>query len=336
MNRPTRFLTVACFTLALLGTGFLSAGSAHASVHIADSGSPTPASALKTVQWYLKDSRVYDAWTVATTRGAGVRICSVDTGAAAIPDLAPAIVGGANLVDVTTPTVWTDDQGHRTFTSSEMVARGSVLDGVAPGAALVVAKVLGQDGSGGYNNVNGGILYCVSQGARVINISLGGQGSYYDGLEMAIGYACSHGVAIAAASGNDGTGHSAVHPASIKSPCLIAVNAADSSDTLASFSNWAVNPREITAPGVNVIGESPDGPEIGSGTSMSSPLVAGTLALEMGEGVDARTAVRDLLATARHPAAANRYGSHWHTYYGAGMLDARAAVQKAAKDASTG
>ena len=85
-----------------------------------------------------------------------------------------------------------------------------------------------------------------------------------------------------------------------------------------------------------MIGESPSGPEIDSGTSMASPLVAGTLALEMGEGVDAETAVRDLLTTARKPATATKLGSTWHTYYGAGMLNAKGAVQKAARHATTG
>jgi subtilisin family serine protease len=180
------------------------------------------------------------------------------------------------------------------------------------------------------------ILYCVGQGARVINISLGGSGAYYDGMAMAIRYARLHGVAIAVAAGNEGTAHTGDHPASITSPCLIAVNAADSRDKLGSFSNWGENPREVTAGGVNVIGESPGGPEIDSGTSMASPLVAGTLALEIGEGVDATTAVRDPLATARHPAAATSIRSGWHTFCGAGMLDAKAAVQKAAKDAPAG
>jgi thermitase len=336
MRHPIRLLTVASFALAVLGTSSISTASARASVHVMGTGAGKPAPALKSLQWYLKDARVYGAWTIATTRGAGVRICSVDTGAATIPDLAPAIVSGANLVDVTKPTSWTDDEGHGTFTASEMVARGTVLDGVAPDASLIVAKVLNQNGSGGSNNVNGGILYCVAQGARVINVSLGGSGSNSDGIAMAIRYACAHGVALAVAAGNEAAAHTGDHPASINSPCLIAVNAADSKDKLASFSNWDQNQRELTAGGVNVVGESPSGPEIDSGTSMSSPLVAGTLALEMGEGVDATTAVRDLLASARQPAAAKSLGSHWHTFYGAGMLDATAAVQKAARDAPAG
>lgn len=336
MHQPFRFLTAACLTLAALSTVSVATASAHATLRMAATGPPAAAPALKSLQWYLKDARVYGAWTTATTRGAGVRICSVDTGVSTIPDLAPSIVAGANLVDVTKPTTWTDDEGHGTFTSSEMVARGAVLDGVAPGASLIVAKALAQDGSGGYNTVNGGILYCVAQGAKVINLSLGGNGAYYDGIAMAIRYACAHGVAIAAAAGNAGTGRAGDHPAAIVSPCLIAVNAADAHDKLAGFSNWDENAREVTAGGVNVIGESPSGPEIDSGTSMASPLVAGTLALEMGQGVDATTAVRDLLATARKPAAAKELGSYWHRFYGAGMLDAKAAVKKAAKDAKAG
>ena len=88
MQPPVRFLTVACFTLAAFGAGSLPAGSMSASVHLADTGAPAPAQApaLKPLQWSLKDARAYGAWTIATTGGAGVRICSVDTGAATIPN----------------------------------------------------------------------------------------------------------------------------------------------------------------------------------------------------------------------------------------------------------
>lgn len=76
-------------------------------------------------------------------RGAGATVCDVDSGVTLDHlDLKAAIVAGVNTVDPTTPTSFGDDDGHGTYTAGIMVARGTDIWGVAPGASLLVAKAM--------------------------------------------------------------------------------------------------------------------------------------------------------------------------------------------------
>jgi subtilisin family serine protease len=124
------------------------------------------------LQWGNQTIHVQQAWQVVPGRGAGVRICDVDSGITVThPDLTAAIVGGSNTADATTPASYADDGGHGTYTAGIMVARGTEIWGVAPGASLLVDKAV-TGGSGDTTSVTAGILWCVSQGAQVINLSL--------------------------------------------------------------------------------------------------------------------------------------------------------------------
>jgi subtilisin family serine protease len=178
--------------------------------------------------------------------------------------------------------------------------------------------------------ITGGILWCALHGAQVANLSFGGKGDDYDGIKSAINFACSAGMDLAVASGNDGVTDPWLHHAAIRSPCLVSVNALDQHNRLTSFSNYGEGPRSISAPGSNLAGDSLNGSlMIASGTSVAAPLVAGTLVLLRGEGLDAQTAVQVLLQSAAPPPARPHSNSdkHWTARYGAGILDAGHAVQ---------
>ena len=126
-----------------------------------------------TEQWAHRAIHLPQAWQVVPGRGAGVTVCDVDSGVmASHPDLTDAIVGGTNTANAMTPGNYADDDGHGTYTAGIMVARGKKIWGVAPGASLLVAKVL-NGGSGGTMGINAGILWCVDRGAQVVNLSLG-------------------------------------------------------------------------------------------------------------------------------------------------------------------
>jgi len=104
----------------------------------------------------------------------------------------------------------TDQNGHGTFTASEMVgAIPSVgFSGVAPGASLIAVQVLSASGSGMSNDVANGIVYAVNHGAQVLNLSLGPSGSasqqaaFYQSLGSALNYAASKNAVVVFAGGN--------------------------------------------------------------------------------------------------------------------------------------
>jgi subtilisin family serine protease len=281
----------------------------------------------KVLQWNMKAIHLQEAWQIATAKGAGVKVCTVDSGIALNhPDFAGAIVGGINTVDITTPNAFADDDSHGTHVAGIIAARGAEVDGVAPRAELLIAKVVNKDGDSSSSAVTAGIAWCIAQGARVINISLGGAAENYDGMASMVTYGCKLDVDFAVAAGNGGSSDKQ-NPASIHSPCLIAVNASNPKGQITPWSNFDQNPRTVTAPGLNILSDSPDGyVQMDSGTSMSAPHVAGTLALLRGMGADARQAVNAILASAQKPPHTGRLSTgDIREFYGYGLLDAAAA-----------
>jgi subtilisin family serine protease len=280
---------------------------------------------FSTLQWANQAIHLPQAWQVVPGRGAGITICDADSGVMLNhPDLKGAITGGINTASATTPESYGDDDGHGTWTAGIMVARGNDVWGVAPGASLFVAKVLGA-GSGDQMSVTSGILWCVDHGARVVNISLGSPATLWDGFAEAIGYGCAHGVDFAVAAGNERTVAEPINPAKISSPCLITANASNQHDQLTYFSNLLENPRTVTAPGQVIVSDWTNGSvTLGSGTSASAPFVAGVMALLRSQGADAQTAVKVILQSARHPKGVNfTHGRNRELGYG--VLDAGAA-----------
>ena len=166
--------------------------------------------------------------------------------------------------------------------------------GAAPGATILPLKVTDAKGGSGTGQMTAAIRYAVDKGAKVINISMGtGFGptrAQLPTLEAAIAYARSKGVLIVAAAGNDGRdmANADSWPASYAKyyDNVIAVGATWNDDTRASFSNFGLPANAMVyAPGVAVPSTLPGGlwgPM--SGTSMASPLAAGSAALVIASG----------------------------------------------------
>jgi subtilisin family serine protease len=116
---------------------------------------------------------------------------------------------------------------------------------------------------------------------RVLNNSYGGAGFTQAFLD-AINALNQSGILFVAAGGNDSsnTDTSPHFPSSYKAPNVIAVAATDSNDALASFSNFGPQSIGLGAPGVNILSTETNNTYVfESGTSMSSPHVAGSAAL---------------------------------------------------------
>jgi subtilisin family serine protease len=147
---------------------------------------------------------------------------------------------------------------------------------VAPTARLMPLKAFSADGSGDLSNILSAIYYAVQNGANVINMSFELSSSSTE-LTNAIKYATSHSVICAASSGNDGEDE-VVYPAGLSN--VMGVASTNDFDQRSSFSNYGDQVVWVAAPGENIVTTYPFGTYAAtSGTSFTSPMVAGTAAL---------------------------------------------------------
>ncbi|MFW3146368.1 MAG: S8 family peptidase [Thermoplasmatota archaeon] len=211
--------------------------------------------------------------------GTGINIAVLDTGIDKDhPDLD--VMGGRNFVPTgrkVDVNKWDDDNGHGTHVAGTIAALHNDIGvkGVAPDVNLYAYKVLDRTGSGSIYWIADAIKYATDNDIHIISMSLGASSDYNNVLRDACNYAYVNGVVIVAAAGNEAG--SVNYPAVLDS--VIAVSATTSSDTFATFSNYGAQ-VELAAPGVEILSTYKDGGyAVGSGTSMSTPHVAGAAAL---------------------------------------------------------
>jgi thermitase len=242
-----------------------------------------------------------EAWTV--TRGAGVTVAVVDTGAdLGHPDLAAHLHPGYDFVDNDSNP--TDANGHGTHVAGTIAAadNGVGVVGVAPDASVVPLRVLGADGSGYSSDVAAAFDWAGDHDVRVVNASLGAD-SPTAAEQQAIH---DHPATLyVVAAGNDGLDVDATprYPCAYTEPNVLCVGASDSDDQIADFSNWGAAGVDLFAPGTLIVSSWPRtfssdldfyfetgaGYELLDGTSMATPHVAGAAALVAADhpGVDA-------------------------------------------------
>jgi len=160
--------------------------------------------------------------------------------------------------------------GHGTMTTG-------LVHLVAPNAKILPLKAFSSNGTGYLSNIIAALYYAVHHKANVVNMSFD-LSSPSAGLSQAISYANKAGVVLVAAAGNESTS-SPVYPAAF-SGAVVGIASTTNWDTRSSFSNYGTADAWIAAPGEYVISTYPGGTYASaSGTSFSSPLVAGTASL---------------------------------------------------------
>ncbi|MFF3023954.1 S8 family serine peptidase [Gottfriedia sp. NPDC057948] len=239
------------------------------------------------------------AWA-AGYDGTGEKVAILDTGIDPNhPDVRDAILKTKSFIDGQD---YVDHFGHGTHVASTIAgsgaASGGKYKGVAPGAKLLIGKVLGNDGSGPMSAIINGMQWAVQEKADVVSMSLGGDASDgTDPLSQAVNnLSNTSNTLFVIAAGNAGPAKGTVAmPGSAEKALTVGAVDKSSDELLASFSNrgpvlnnFNVKP-EITAPGVAIVAARAAGTTMGTavndyytsanGTSMATPHVSGAAAI---------------------------------------------------------
>ncbi len=268
----------------------------------------------------------------AGATGQGIKVAVIDSGVdPTITELSGQVSGSFDIFAATRTSADTDTDGHGTLVSSVIAAKkdNRGIHGVAFSANILSIRTdtpLSCQVTTGPNkgcsfddrDIATAVNYAVAQGAKVINISLGGVGGVTTALRNAMIAAANAGVLIAISAGNDGApasgstpaqGASPTSPASIAGDPLllgrvVAVGSVTPQGKISSFSNRAGAATKnfyLLAPGEKIITAGLNNQYFGvSGTSFASPHVAGAMALmiQLFPNLSATAALQALLMTA--------------------------------------
>lgn len=254
---------------------------------------------FKSKQWHLRDTKALSAWQT-TSGNKDLIVAVIDSGVDYNhPDLKGRVILGPDYADSDKDPM--DEGGHGTHVAGIIAANGSVK-GIAPNVKIMALKVFSEQEKkvNTYNTSEGiaeAIIYAMENGASIINMSLGSP-TLMSGntrvLDSAINEAVSKGIVVFTAAGNDAYSNVSSQASVQNNINQIPVIATDETQKISTFSSYSNldHPKAISAPGVNIYSAMPtslacnknlcDMPyQYMDGTSMATPVAAGTMALVM-------------------------------------------------------
>jgi|GEM_PF-7068869 len=215
-------------------------------------------------------------------------VCIIDNGVnASHPALAGRIIDQYDFFNG--DAVAEDTNGHGTHVSGIVTSNDSTYKGIAPEAGVVMMKV-GNTSALSLTNITAALAWCIANATAlnisVISMSFGETDKGYPSpngtcptyLDSSFAAANAAGIMLVAASGNDDLTNGVSYPACNTN--VTAVGATNDTDAVASFSNTG-HLLDLFAPGVSVTSTDDGGVSFVSlsGTSMSTPMVAGAAAI---------------------------------------------------------
>ena len=316
-------------------------------------------------QWYATANRAYDAWPTPPPLAA-VRVAVIDSGVdLAHPDLERRIVDARSFVGGTAQ----DTRGHGTIVAGIIAAEldnETGIAGLAPAAELLVAKVVSPSGTISVQAEARAIRWAVDNGARVVNVSLGGLRDprrpgrdTFSRLEQeAVAYAVRRGAVVVAAVGNADQAprtpwRFASYPAAL--PHVLGVSALTRGGASPRFSNRDAVFNDLAAPGEDILSTFPraltavrevcveqgytpcatDDFRPPEGTSFSAPQVSAVAANLLGvrpllRPEQVTTIIERTAADANAQTGCSACAPGRDAYTGWGALDATAAIESLA------
>ena len=261
------------------------------------------------------------AWD-ETTGSRFVPIAILDTGVdIAHPDLVEKVVDRWNVVAKSDDV--TDSEGHGTAVAGIAAAstdNGEGVAGVSWNSPLLVGKVVNSKGRTSSRHLAAGILWASNGGAKVINVSFAPlHGNRV--VRAAARVAFNRGGLVVISTGNAGKTYT-----SKGYDQALFIGAVTSTNRRAGFSNYGPF-VDFVAPGATIRSTAPGGEyRSRSGTSFSSPIVAGVAALcwSVNRNLRPTTIIEILQDTSRDLGDEGEDDE-----YGVGLINAAAAVQEA-------
>jgi subtilisin family serine protease len=266
-------------------------------------------------QWYITHDEAWSFWPTVP-KLFPIKVAVIDTGIDGThPDLAGRVIMAKSFVG---GSPFRDDLGHGTFVAGLIAANPTNafgISGLAFNSQLMIAKVVDTDGNISVRGEVAAIRWAADNGARVINLSLGGVrdplnptlDTYSPLEEAAIEYAYSKGVVVVAAVGNGPQSprtpwNFAHYPSAL--PHVIGVSAVRQDGSVPAYSNRDAVYNDLAAPGDAIFSTIPTNlvetarPECaerpfsdcgpaefrqGIGTSFAAPQVSAAAALLLGQ-----------------------------------------------------
>lgn len=303
--------------------------------------------------WNLEMLHVMNAWNKYNTKGEGVTIGFIDSGAVVQHEaLLTAfrgyqedgqLIGEGNWIDLIDHTpLPTDQERHGTATVSVCVGKSAERPiGVAPGAKWIAARAF-SDAYASNDHILKAAQWMLAPGGdpakapQIINNSWGGQSSTNPWFKEMLQTWVNAGIFPVFAAGNtksQAQPYSIENPASL--PLAFAVGSVDRTKKLSPFSrrgpslfDEAIIKPEVVAPGVKVFAASGNGGYgLWSGTSIAAPHVSGIVALILSVNPDLSVSkIRDILIESADPLKDQQFSSTPNMGYGYGIINAEKAL----------